>query len=116
MTALRLLKRHSMTMQAYFEYVLVLTYAFPDTILRPLMPPGLVLDTYENYGFLAIAMVQTRNMRPRFMPTLIGRDFFLTGYRLFTRYRTRSGKQLLCLRILPTDTKSVSKERGGKTQ
>lgn len=68
MTAFGFLKRHPLPMQAYFEHVLVLTYAFPDTILRPLMPPGLVLDTYENYGFLAIAMVQTRNMRPRFMP------------------------------------------------
>jgi uncharacterized protein YqjF (DUF2071 family) len=106
MTAFRFLKRHPLPMQAYFEHVLVLTYAFPGTILRPLLPPGLVLDTYENYGFLAIAMVQTRNMRPRFMPRVIGRDFFLTGYRIFTRFRTRSGKLLRGLRILRSDTDS----------
>ena len=113
MTAFRFLKRHPLPMEAYFEHVLVLTYAFPDTILRPLMPPGLVLDTYENYGFLAIAMVQTRDMRPRFMPRLIGRDFFLTGYRLFTRYRTRSGKLLRGLRILRSDTDSDFMVRWG---
>ena len=52
MTAFPFLKRHPVPMQAYFENVLVLTYAFPEEILKPLMPPGLALDTYENYGFL----------------------------------------------------------------
>lgn len=94
MSGFRFLKGHPLAMRAYFEQVLVLTYALPERKLRPLLPPGLVLDTYENYGFLAIAMVQTRNMRPRFAPSLTGRDFFLTGYRMFTRYRTPSGKVL----------------------
>ncbi len=113
MTAFPFLKRHPVPMQAYFENVLVLTYAFPEEILKPLMPPGLALDTYENYGFLAIAMVQTRNLRPRFVPRIIGSDFFLTGYRLFTRYRTRSGKLLRGLRILRSDTDSDFMVRWG---
>ena len=58
-------------------------------------------------------MVQTQNMRPRFMPTRIGRGFFLTGYRIFTRYRTRSGKLLRGLRILRSDTDSDSMVRWG---
>jgi hypothetical protein len=103
MSGFRFLKGHPLAMRAYFEQVLVLTYALPERKLWPLLPPGLVLDTYENYGFLAIAMVQTRNMRPRFAPSLTGRDFFLTGYRMFTRYRTPSGKVLRGLRILRSD-------------
>lgn len=106
MTAFRFLKRHPLTMQAHFEQVLVLTYALPATSLQPLIPPGLFLDTYENYGFLAIAMVQTRSMRPRFAPRLVGKDFFLTGYRIFTRYKTASGKILRGLRILRSDADS----------
>src|ERR1700730_9044538 len=113
MSGFRFLKGHPLAMRAYFEQVLVLTYALPERKLRPLLQPGLVLDTYENYGFLAIAMVQTRNMRPRFMPRLIGRDFFLTGYRLFTRYRTRSGKILRGLRILRSETDSDFMVRWG---
>ncbi len=113
MIAFRFLKGHPLAMQAYFEQVLVLTYALPESKLRPLIPPGLVLDTYENYGFLAIAMVQTRNMRPRFTPKLIGRDFFLTGYRIFTRYRTPSGNVLRGLRILRSDTDSDFMVRWG---
>jgi hypothetical protein len=38
----------------------------PARTLRPLIPPDLSLETYENLGFLAIAMVQTHKMRPRF--------------------------------------------------
>ena len=100
-------------MQAYFEHVLVLTYSVPAPALRPLIPPGLVLDIYENYGFLAIAMVSTRSLRPRFAPRLIGADFFLTGYRIFTRYQTPSGRLLRGLRILRSDTDSDFMVRWG---
>lgn len=113
MAAFRFLKAHPLAMQAEFENVLVLTYALPDAAMRPLIPPGLVLDTYENYGFLAIAMVQTRSMRPRFAPKLVGRNFFLTGYRVFTRYRTPSGRVLRGLRILRSDTDSDFMVRWG---
>lgn len=108
-----LLKGHLLAMRAHFEQVLVLTYALPESSLRPLLPPGLVLDTFEGYGFLAIAMVQTRRMRPVFAPSMFGRDFFLTGYRLFTRYKTRSGRVLRGLRILRSDTDSDFMVRWG---
>jgi hypothetical protein len=36
-------------------------------LLEPLVPPGLTLDTYdEHWGFVVIAVVQTRNLRPAF--------------------------------------------------
>jgi hypothetical protein len=63
---LHLLKRHPFSVEAFFSQSLVLTYAFPSGVLRPLLPPGLVLDTYGEYGFLAIAMVQTERLRPSF--------------------------------------------------
>jgi uncharacterized protein YqjF (DUF2071 family) len=113
MTASHLLQRHPVAMQATFEHVLVLTYALPESVLQPLLPPGLSLDTYDQYGFLAIAMVQTRGMRPRFAPGFLGRDFFLTGYRVFTRFRTRSGRTLRGLRILRSDTDNATMVRWG---
>src|SRR5689334_21377457 len=82
---LAFLKRHPLPMQAFFDWSLVVTYAFPEAVLQPLLPPGLVLDGYEGSAFLAIAMVQTRAMRPVGLPRAIGRDFFLSGYRVFTR-------------------------------
>ncbi len=103
-----LLQGHLLAMQAHFEEILVLTYALPQSTLTPLLPPGLLLDTFEGYGFVAVAMVQTRDMRPSYTPRLIGKDFFLTGYRIFTRYRTRSGRSLRGLRILRSDTDSGS--------
>jgi hypothetical protein len=44
---------------------------------------------------------------------LLGRDFFLTGYRVFTRYRTRSGRLLRGLRILRSDTDNATMVRWG---
>jgi hypothetical protein len=55
------------------------------TALEPLLPPGLVLDTHREFGFTAIALVQTENLRPAFLPASFGLDFFLTGYRIFVR-------------------------------
>jgi uncharacterized protein YqjF (DUF2071 family) len=111
--ASRFLQRHPFAMQAHFEHVLVLTYALTATALQPLLPPGLSLDTYENYGFLAIAMVQTRNMRPAYAPGIFGKDFFLTGYRIFTRFRTAAGRSLRGLHILRSETDSDLMTRWG---
>lgn len=65
-------KRHPIPISAHFSHSLVLTYALEPEILEPLLPPGLVLDTYRGFGFLAIALVQTRQLRPSFLPCGIG--------------------------------------------
>src|SRR5580693_1468897 len=101
---LHLLKRHPFPVQAFFRQSLVLTYAFPASVLQPLLPPGLSLDTYGDYGFLAIALVQTQKLRPSFLPAALGRDFFLSGYRIFARLA--SGASLRGLHILRSDTDS----------
>jgi len=101
---LRGLKRHPFGVEAYFRKSLVLTYAVPKKLLEPLVGPGLEVDAYDDWGFLAIAMVQTEGLRPKGFPKFMGRDFFLSGYRIFTRF-VRPGKQTLRgLRILRSDT------------
>lgn len=96
-------KRHPIPISAHFRHSLVLTYALEPEILEPLLPPGLVLDTYRGFGFLAIALVQTRQLRPSFLPAALGRAFFLSGYRIFTRLAGGEGS-LRGLRILRSDT------------
>ncbi|HEV8605868.1 MAG TPA: DUF2071 domain-containing protein [Tepidisphaeraceae bacterium] len=99
------LKRHPIPIKAHFEFSLVLAYAFPGQALAPLLPPGLKLDTYEDFGFLAIAMVRTRQLRPSFLPAFLGHSFFLTGYRIFVRHQEHdTGRNLRGLRILRSDT------------
>jgi hypothetical protein len=97
------LRRHPIPMQARFEHCLVLTYAYPAELLRPLLPDGLTVDAYGPWGFLAVAMMQARRMRPAGFPPWVGADFFLCGYRVFTRYRSRDGRTLRGLRILRSD-------------
>jgi hypothetical protein len=107
------LRRHPIPIQAFFRHSLVLTYAYPEDVLRPLLPPGLTLDTYEGDAFLAIALVQTEGLRPVGAPRVLGRDFFLSGYRIFSRYRRADGKVLRGLRILRSDADSRLMVWGG---
>lgn len=97
------LKRHPIPVSAFFRHSLVLTYAFPPEILEPLVPKGLVLDVFRGYGFLAVALVQTERLRPSFLPAAWGGDFFLSGYRIFTRL-ANGAESKRGLRILRSDT------------
>jgi hypothetical protein len=110
---IHLLKRHLVPITAHFDQVLVLTYAFPAELLTPLLPRGLELDTFGTYGFLAVATVQTRALRPSVLPEQFGMSFFLTGYRIFTRLKTTNGQVLRGLKILRSDTDRRSMVRWG---
>jgi hypothetical protein len=105
---LHVFKRHGLPIKAHLAASLVLAYAVPEDALTPFLPPGLGLDTYSGFGFLAIAMVETRDLRPAFVPSGLGLNFFLAGYRIFTRYRTPAGRTLRGLRILRSDTNRQS--------
>jgi hypothetical protein len=100
---LHLLKRHPIPVSAFFLHSLVLTYAFPPEVLQPLLPAGLVLDTYRGFALLAVALVQTKDLRPAFLPAAMGCNFFLSGYRIFTRL-AGSAQSKRGLRILRSDT------------
>jgi hypothetical protein len=81
--------------QAHFRRSLVLTYSCPPETVAARLAPGLELDTFRGHAFLAIAMVQTERLRPAVLPAVLGRDFFLAGYRVFVRCGTRRGLQIL---------------------
>lgn len=104
MNALRALRRHPFAVEAHFDFSLVLAYALPAPALEPLLAPGLELDRVSDLGLLAVAMVQTRDLRPAGWPRVLGRNFFLTGYRVFARLRDRPS--IRGLRILRSDADS----------
>ena len=99
-----MVKRHPLAIETHFDFVFVLTYALPQSILTPLLPSGLTLDCHGEYGFVAVACVQTRNMRAKGLPRFLSQDYFLIGYRIFTRYKTIEGRNLRGLYILRSDT------------
>jgi uncharacterized protein YqjF (DUF2071 family) len=105
MSWLQRLHDHPFAVDAYFDFSLVLTYALPVEVLRPLVPPALTIDTYQDrWAFVAIAMVQTRGLRPSRLPALLGRDFFLIGTRIFVRFQPANGARLRGLYILRSET------------
>ena len=99
------LKNHPFAVEAFFESSLVLTFAIPKEQLQPLIPECLTLDTFDDkWAFIAVAMVQTKGLRPKGFPALFGNDFFLIGYRVFVRYQNNAGKNLRGLYILKSET------------
>lgn len=102
---LSFLRNHPFAIEAFFESSLVLTFAVPKEQVQRLIPECLELDTFaDKWAFLAVAMVQTINLRPKGFPKRLGNDFFLIGYRLFVRYTNQQGKHLRGLYILKSET------------
>ena len=64
------LKRHPLPVEAWFERVVAVSFAFPRDVLRPLVPEPLEIDAHEGLGFVTVAMVWTRSLRPRVVPRL----------------------------------------------
>lgn len=99
------LKNHPFAVEAFFENSFVLTFAVPKEQLEHLIPECLELDLLnEKWAFVAVAMVQTKGLRPKGFPKFLGNDFFLIGYRIFVKYTTKSGKRLRGLYILKSET------------
>jgi uncharacterized protein YqjF (DUF2071 family) len=101
---LKYLRRHPFPVDAYFDRVVAVSFAFPESVLRPLVPKELEVDTYKGFGFVTAAMVWTRNLRPAGFPTFMGQDFFLAGYRVFTKLHDDTGRRLRGLYILRSET------------
>lgn len=98
------LRRHPLPIRARLQNCLTLTFALPVDVLRPLLPPGLEPETFGTSGFIAVALVDARRLRPAAFPAWLGQDFFLAGYRVFVRVRLPDGRTLRGLRILRSDT------------
>jgi uncharacterized protein YqjF (DUF2071 family) len=99
------LKDHPFAVETFFESSIVLTFAVPVEQLKKLLPECLEADTFDNkWGFVAVAMVSTKDLRPKGFPKFLGNDFFLIGYRIFVRYKNAHGKNLRGLYILKSET------------
>lgn len=99
------LKNHPFPVEAYFKSSTVLTFAVPKEELQDLIPECLELDTFQDkWAFIAVAMVQTKELRPKGFPKFMGNNFFLIGYRVFVRYTNNIGKRLRGLYILKSET------------
>lgn len=101
---MKFLKRHPFATVAYFDRVVAVSFAFPEAALQPMVAKGLELDCYEGLGFVTVSMVWTSKLRPAVFPEFAGQDFFLAGYRIFTRLQEPGGRRLRGLQILRSET------------
>ena len=99
------LKNHPFAVEAFFENSLVFTFAIPKEQIQHLVPECLELDTFrDKWAFITVAMVQTKDLRPKGFPKILGNNFFLIGYRVFVRFTNNTGKNLRGLYILKSET------------
>ncbi|WP_344309469.1 DUF2071 domain-containing protein [Fodinicola feengrottensis] len=115
---LQALRRHPLAMRTTFGHSLMLMYAFEPALLRPMLPPGVELDTYQapdggEYGFVAVGVVSAQHLRPTVLPAGWGGDFLLTGYRIVARFPNPAGRTMRGLYILRSDTNRRSMQVGG---
>ncbi|TAM97854.1 MAG: hypothetical protein EPN39_10310 [Chitinophagaceae bacterium] len=108
---MKTLKNHPFAVEAFFENSLVLTFAVPQEQLQKLVPECLELDTFQNkWAFIAMAMVQTIELRPKGFPKFMGNKFFLVGYRIFVRFTNKAGRRLRGLYIIKSETDNKKME------
>lgn len=109
------LQNHPFRVETFFRYSLVITLAYPATEIEPLLPPCLKPDIFcDQWAFAAVAIVDTRHLRPKGFPAFLGNNFLLVGYRIFVRYKTSKGKQLRGLYIIKSATNKKWMERLGR--
>ncbi len=102
---LSFLKNHPFAIEAFFKSSTVLSFAVAKEQLQNHIPQCLELDIFnDQWAFVAMAMVQTKDLRPKGFPKFMGNDFFLIGYRIFVRYTNNAGKRLRGLYILKSET------------
>ncbi|WBU88278.1 DUF2071 domain-containing protein [Cellulophaga omnivescoria] len=105
------LKNHPFAVEAFFTNSTVLTFALPKEELQGKIPKHLQLDTFKDkWAFVAVAMVQTKDLRPKGLPKFMGNNFFLIGYRVFVTYTNKAGKRLRGLYILKSETNKKKME------
>lgn len=105
------LKNHPFAVEAFFNSSTVFTFAVPWQEIQHMIPECVELDIHNNeWAFIAAALVQTTGLRPKGFPRFLGNDFFLIGYRVFVRYKTREGKSLRGLYILKSETNKKKME------
>ncbi|PQJ80828.1 DUF2071 domain-containing protein [Polaribacter porphyrae] len=105
---LKSLKNHPFAVETHFKSSIVFTFAIPKEQLEKFIPECLELDLFKDkWAFIAVAMVQTKDLRPKGFPKFMRNNFFLIGYRVFVRYTNNKGKRLRGLYILKSETDSL---------
>ncbi len=98
-------KRNPFPVEAWFDFSITLTFAVPRNELAERLPACLEAETFaDRWAFIAVALVQTRHLRPRGLPRFLGKDFLLAGYRHFVAYRSTDGRRLRGLQIIRSET------------
>lgn len=89
-----------------FSRSTILIFAYDVGYLQALLPPGLTVDSDGSIGFLAVAYVDSRSLRPAAVKREIGIGFRLRELLIFCSYTNRSGRRMNGLFLLGSSVSS----------
>ncbi len=101
--------------KAWFECFVVLVYAVDKEKAAAMLPPPLMHEVHNGKALMAAAFVDTRKLRPAFLPGWLGANFNLAGYRHMVSYKRNNGKVIRGLKIIRSATNKKYMQRGGDT-
>lgn len=94
-------------MSTRFRDATVVTFAFPASVVRRLVPSQLRLEVRDGLGFVAVALVDMDGLRPSRLPERVGSDAVFVGYRVFVRAVLEDGRVRRGLKVIRTDVDRV---------
>lgn len=77
----------------------------PDQ-LQEFVCPGVVVDVVGGRGHVAVAFVDQRDFRPRFLPRFLSYDFFMVEYLAFVTFQSSDGRRMRGLYLIRSETPS----------
>ena len=90
--------------KAWFDFFVVLFFSIDKDNTIKLIPSPLELDLHNGKALFAVAIVKTKKFRPAFLPSWLGMDFNLVGYRFLTTWQKTEDKKLRGLKIIMSQT------------
>ncbi len=98
-------KNYLYTFDAFFNASLVLTYAIPKASLQLLVPDFMHLGLFnDEWAFLEVEVLDTRQIRPRGFPTFTSNDFITIAFRVLVEYVKTDDKKFRGLYTLKSET------------
>lgn len=98
-----LMQKSPLTMLGTLSRCWLFTYQTPAQSVVPLLPPELEPVQRRNYAFWNVVVCQVQNMHPKILRGAAGITYWHIAYRLYVRFKARSGETIEGLYFMRSD-------------
>lgn len=98
--------KNPLTMVGLLRNCWLFAYGTPVEEARRLLPASLEPVVYGGAAFWNVVVCRIEGMRPKGVPPIVGFDYWHVAYRLYVRFRTKTGEPIEGLYFLRSDCDS----------